>query len=93
MCGCLSHAHPGDLAHNPGMCHDWESNWLRFDLQAGAQSTEPQQPGLINYFYLSDQLYILLLWCNRKNAELEIRNFRSRLYHYCVCDLDSHFHS
>ena len=18
---------PGDLAHNPGMCPDWESNW------------------------------------------------------------------
>ena len=27
MCGCLSHAPPsGDLAHNPGMCPDWELN-------------------------------------------------------------------
>ena len=27
MCG-VSHMPPtGDLAHNPGMCHDWELNW------------------------------------------------------------------
>ena len=48
MCGCLSTAHPtGDLAHNPGMCPDWESNLRPFSLQAGTQSTEPHQPGLI----------------------------------------------
>ena len=35
----------GDLAFNPGMCPDWESNWQPFGSQAGAQSTEPQQPG------------------------------------------------
>ena len=23
----------GDLAHNPGMCPDWESNWVPFGLQ------------------------------------------------------------
>ena len=27
----------GDLAHNPGVCPDWESN--------GIESTEPHQPG------------------------------------------------
>ena len=37
---------PRDLAHNPGMCPDWESNQQPFGLQAGAQSTEPHQPGL-----------------------------------------------
>ena len=36
----------GDLAHNPGMCHDWELNWQPFGLQGGNQSTEPYQPGL-----------------------------------------------
>ena len=36
----------GDLARNPGMCPDWESNWRPFGSQARAQSTEPQQPGL-----------------------------------------------
>ena len=46
MCGSLSHAHPTeDLAHNPGMCPDWESNQRPFGLQAGIQSTEPHQPG------------------------------------------------
>ena len=37
----------GDLAHNPGMCPAWESNQQPSGLQAGAQSTEPHQPGLI----------------------------------------------
>ena len=36
----------GDLAHNPGMCPDWEMNQQPFCLQAGTQSTEPHQPGL-----------------------------------------------
>ena len=35
---------PGDLACNPGMCPDWESNQRSFGLQAGTQSTEPHQP-------------------------------------------------
>ena len=49
MCGCLSCApYLGpNLACNPGMCPDWESNQLSFGSQAGAQSTEPHQPGLI----------------------------------------------
>ena len=34
-----------DLACNPGMCPDWESNWQPFGLQAGAQTTEMHQPG------------------------------------------------
>ena len=36
----------GDLAHNPGTCPDWESNWRPFGSQAGTQSTESHQPGL-----------------------------------------------
>ena len=35
----------GDLASNPGMCPDWESNQRHFGSQASAQSTEPHQPG------------------------------------------------
>ena len=50
-CAVASHAPPtGDLAHNPGMCPDWESNLQPFGSQAGAQSTEPHQPGLNTYF-------------------------------------------
>ena len=43
---CLSHNQTEDVAHNPGMCPGWELNWQPFSSQAGAQSTEPQQPGL-----------------------------------------------
>ena len=39
-----------DLAHNPGMCPNWESNQRPFGSQAGAQSTKPHQPGLFIYF-------------------------------------------
>ena len=41
--GCLLHALPGNLAHNPAMCPDWESNWQPFGSQACTQSTEPHQ--------------------------------------------------
>ena len=36
----------GDLAHNPGMGPDWESNQWPFGSQAGTQSTEPHQSRL-----------------------------------------------
>ena len=39
-----------DLAHNPGMCPDWESNLQPFGLQTCAQSTELYQPGLSPLF-------------------------------------------
>ena len=37
--------HPQRGARTPGMCPDWESKQQPFGLQAGAQSTEPHQPG------------------------------------------------
>ena len=43
----------GDLAHNPGMCPDWELNWRLFGLLAGTQSTEPHQSGLIEFYNCS----------------------------------------
>ena len=46
-----SHApHTGDLALNPGICPDWESNLQPFGPQAGTQSTEPHQPGQTSVF-------------------------------------------
>ena len=33
------------LAHNPGMCPDWELNRQAFGSESRAQSTEPHQPG------------------------------------------------
>ena len=42
-----SHPSPiGDLARNPGMCPDWESNLRPFGSQTSTQSTEPHQCGL-----------------------------------------------
>ena len=38
--------HTGDLACNPGMYPDWESNQRPLSSQARTQSTEPHQPGL-----------------------------------------------
>ena len=52
MCGCLSHAPTGDLAHNPGMCPDWELNQRPFGSHAVAQSTEPHQPGMFGSFLM-----------------------------------------
>ena len=36
----------GNMAHNPGICPDWESNQQPFGSQASAQSTEPHESGL-----------------------------------------------
>ena len=47
----------GDLAHNPGMCRDCEWNRQPFGSQAGAQFTEPHQPGWILIFFRGS-LYI-----------------------------------
>ena len=48
QCVIVSFAPPtGRLAHNPGMCPAWESNWQPFSLQASAQYTEPHQSGHI----------------------------------------------
>ena len=43
----------GDLACNPGMYPDWESNQQPFGSRAGAQSTEPHQPGLTSTIFNS----------------------------------------
>ena len=46
QCVVASHAPPtGDLARSPGKGPDWESTQRPCGLPAGAQSTEPHQPG------------------------------------------------
>ena len=54
QCVAASHVPPtGDLACNPVMCPDWESNLQPFGSQAGTQSIEPYQPGPNQWnFYL-----------------------------------------
>ena len=54
QCVVAPHTPPTrDLACNPGMCPDWDSNQRPFALQSGAQSTEPHKPGLLplNFYY------------------------------------------
>ena len=54
QCVVASHTLPtGDLAHNSGVCPDWELNWQPFDLQASTQSTEPHQSGLKCCYFLT----------------------------------------
>ena len=46
------HAPPTeDLACNPGLCPDWESNQRPFGSQACNQSTEPHEPGHSTCFF------------------------------------------
>ena len=45
----------GDLAHNTGMCPDWESNQQPFGPQAGAQNTEPYLSGPNNCILKNQQ--------------------------------------
>ena len=50
-----SHVAPiGDLAHNPGMCPDWESNWRPFGSQPALNppSYTSQGPNLVFIFLL-----------------------------------------
>ena len=42
----------GDLAHNPGMCPDWELNQDPLVQQASTQFTEPHQPGHIPQIFM-----------------------------------------
>ena len=49
---CLPLMHKRDLARNPGMCPDWESNQRPFGLRTSTQSTEPHHPGLNNEFFI-----------------------------------------
>ena len=54
QCVVVSNApYTGDLACNPGMCPDWESNRRSFCSQANAQSTKPHQAGLYSSYLLS----------------------------------------
>ena len=47
-CVVAAHTPPtGNLARNPGMCPDWESNQQSFDSQAGTQPLSHTSQGLL----------------------------------------------
>ena len=69
----VSHAAPtGDLAHNPGMCPDWESNQRPFGFQVRAQSTELYQPGQNLSFLIGQFNELLLEWQQKKQVFKQI---------------------
>ena len=38
----------GDLAHNPGLCPDWESNWRPFGLQSDNPLSHTNQGNILH---------------------------------------------
>ena len=68
----------GDLAHNPGMGPDWESNLQPFGSQASTQSTEPHQPGFYATFNLEYFPCLFLLF-----HDLEILKSPGQIFKEC----------
>ena len=50
----LTHPHARDFVCNLGFCPDWESNQRPFGSQAGTQSTDAHQPGVICHFFIQN---------------------------------------
>ena len=71
----------GDLAHNPGKCPDWESNWRPFSSQASTQPTEPHQSGI-------NSIISLFIFRNKTDDCIPGYYFAYG-YHYCF--LEVHF--
>ena len=94
---------PGDLAHNPSMCPDWELNRWPCGLKANTQSTEPHQPRPI-FMFLKTLNKIIMVFASRLcyyeefkflKAILEIsimrRYFSIYKRDHKECILDFHF--
>ena len=65
QCVVASYMSPsGDLAHNPGMCPDWELNWWPFALQPAFNPLSHTSKGL-GYFLM---FVVLLLGKNNNSA-------------------------
>ena len=47
----------GDLAHNPGMCPDWESKLQLFGLQDNAPINWATQPGINNFYKIKENSF------------------------------------
>ena len=67
----------GDLAHDPGMCPDWESNWQPFVSQAHAQSTELHKLDLIAYFcFYNNYMEAIIIIIIIQIRKLRYRKFK-----------------
>ena len=73
MCVVASCAPPtGDLAHNPGMCPDWELNLQPFGPQDDAQPTKSHWPGPLYTINIEQNLA-----CRRKPTTNHQHSFPS----------------
>ena len=90
----LSIAHPQpptrDLACNPGVCPDWESNWWLFGLKDYAQPTEPQQSGpplsLISFMLFIWLTFLASLPWARYHSKNFMYTTQAKLHNYLeVC--------
>ena len=59
QCVAASAPPTGNLACSPGTCPHWQSNWQPSGWQAGAQSTEPLQPGRVSFLWDGPLIAIL----------------------------------
>ena len=51
----------GDVAHNPGMCPDWESNWRPFGLQASAHPLSRTSQGFEQFLEVLHEPFLATL--------------------------------
>ena len=65
----------GDLACNPGMCPDWESNQQLFGFQAYTQSTELKLARALLFFFFPFGYLMIVSICG-----LRIENRKATLY-------------
>ena len=86
QCVVASFAPPtGDLAHNPGMCPDWESNQQPFGSQTSTQSTEPHQPGPFFFFFSNCYSHCIAVSLPRLQIQF-YRNMSTQSHVYgCFC--------
>ena len=56
----------GDLACNPGMCPDWESNQWPYGSQADTQFTEQHQPGQSTKFSWPENVLFNFMFLKKK---------------------------
>ena len=73
----------GDLADNPSMCLDWESNLRAFASNSSTQSTDPQQPGQETSLYSFTLQIEFLAMTGNSSGSLPPPDFKTPLFSGC----------
>ena len=98
QCVVASSAPPtGDLAGNPDMCPDWESNQQCFGSQVSTQSTESHQPGPYMFSFLRNCQTISHSGCAILHSYQECTRVsvppNPHTYYFCFLNLFLYFYS